>query len=223
MIERPENSVIIVDSHPLSREGLKSMLRGTGRFREIYEAENSTDGLKKTEMYKPKLAFVEPDLPDENGFLLTKRIKEISIEIKVIIFTIETSIDIIRKTFQLGADGLLLKEVDRDLIEDAITNIEKNLYYIDSRIIHHMVEELKKNKFIFHKRTKRTDENLTKRENQILTMIASGFSTRDIADRLYISIKTVENHRSSILRKLGLRNTAELVIHAIRSGLVDIQ
>ena len=221
MFREREERIIIIDSHPLSREGLKSILRDTRRYRIIAEAETAEDGFEKIASFLPNIAIIEPELPDESGTVLTERIKKNFFKTKLIIFTDNLNTTFIRDIFFAGADALLLKDADRDEILEAIESVENGMYFLDRRVTHELIQSLKNRKFVSY--GKKSDFRLTKRENQILTLISSGLSTREIADKLYISMKTVENHRSNILRKLGLKNTAEMVRYAIRNGLIDVE
>lgn len=215
-------SILIVDDHPLFREGLKTIIERSNRFEVVGEAGNGKEGLKKTRKFKPDLVMVDLSLPDTSGIQLTRDIRNTFSHIKVIIVTMHSKVDYIAEAFQAGANGYVVKESAAEGLMKGLETVLKGEYFLDSAVSSQVVETLMK---LPGKETKITDAQygtLTAREQEILRLLAEGLSAKEIGEKLFISPKTVENHRANIMNKLDLHSTIELVRYSAKLGLIDM-
>ena len=215
-------TVLIVDDHPLFREGLKSLLARHSSFEVIGEAGNGNDGLKKAKKLMPDLVVMDISLPDQSGIEVTGKIRSLLPETRVIVLSMHTKIDYITEAFRQGATGYVVKESATEKLMECLEIVSKGEYFVDSSLSHRVVKSLLESD---EKERKITDDGyntLTPREQQVMRLLAEGHSTKQIAENLFISAKTVENHRSNIMSKLEVHTIMELVRYAARLGLIDV-
>ena len=215
-------AIMIVDDHPLFREGLKSIIGRDQRYEIVDEAGSGQSALEKAEKIKPDLMMVDLSLPDMSGIQLTRKILAKLPQIKIIIVTMHSKVDYMAEAFQAGATGFVVKESAAEGLLKGIETVLKGDYFLDSAVSTQVVETLKK---LPGKETKINDAvygTLTAREQEILRLLAEGLSAKDIARKLFISPKTVENHRANLMNKLNLHSTIELVRYAAKLGLIDV-
>jgi len=219
---RKRKTVLIVDDHPLFREGLKSLLARHSSFEVIGEAGNGNDGLKKAKKLMPDLVVMDISLPDQSGIEVTSKIRSLLPETRVIVLSMHTKIDYITEAFRQGATGYVVKESATEKLMECLEIVSKGEYFVDSSLSHRVVKSLLESD---EKERKITDDGyntLTPREQQVMRLLAEGHSTKQIAENLFISPKTVENHRSNIMSKLEVHTIMELVRYAARLGLIDV-
>jgi DNA-binding NarL/FixJ family response regulator len=214
--------ILIIDDHPLFREGLKSIIAADRHFVVEGEAGNARQGYAMARKTKPDVAVVDISLPDESGMQLTRRIREALPDTRVMIISMHSKIDYIVEAFQAGATGYVVKESAASRLVQGLNAVTAGEYYLDSSISHEVVERLMKSPVRQAQVSDSEYGRLTPREQEIMRMLADGLPKSEIADRLCISIKTVENHRSNIMKKLDLHSAMDLVRYAAKLGLIDI-
>lgn len=208
-------SVYIVDDHSLFREGLKLLLSNQDYIGSIYEAENGhqfTNGLKTNPV---DIALLDIEMPVMNGIEAAKLAREICPGIKIIALSMYSDDNYYLSMIEAGACGFLLKNSNFQEVEKAITDVYNDKTYISIEILNNIL-----------KHPTKTNNNLTEelsdRENEVLILICNGLTNAEIADRLNLSKRTIDKHRENLLLKTQSKNTANLVIFAIKSGLLKI-
>lgn len=216
-----KKKIIIIDDHALFREGLKAIISRKSQYEIIGEAGNAREALNLVRELKPDLILLDIALPDGNGVDLTKEIRNAFPEIRILIVSMHNKIDYIMKTFQAGASGYVVKESASEKLLQGMDCVLNGEIFMDSSVSQKI---LKKIINVPEKKTKSTEsryDTLSPREQEIMVLLVEGNSAKQIAEKLFISPKTVENHRSNIMQKLGLHSTLELFRYAMKIGLID--
>ncbi|RJP85109.1 MAG: DNA-binding response regulator [Desulfobacteraceae bacterium] len=214
--------IIIIDDHPLFREGLKSIIKQDARYEVAGEAGTGSQGLQKARELKPDVALVDVSLPDQSGIDLIPEILKYSPQTLVLIVSMHSKIDYIVKAFQTGAMGYIVKDSAAEMLLKGMDQILSGNYFMDTSVSHQVVKKLAGMPVREKAEADTGYDALTPREQEIVVLLAEGLSIKQAAGRLFISPKTVENHRANIMRKLGLQSTMELVRYAAKIGLIDI-
>jgi DNA-binding NarL/FixJ family response regulator len=209
-------SVYIVDDHSLFREGLKLLLSNLDYIDKIYEAENGQqfiDGLAKNHV---DIAMLDIEMPVMNGVQAARLAKEIAPEIKLIALSMYADESYYLSMIEAGACGFLLKNSNFREVEKAIIDVSNEKSYISIEILNNILKHPQKNSFTGY------NENLTEREAEILLLICNGLTNNEIADRLVLSKRTIDKHRENLLQKTQSKNTANLVIYALKNGYLKV-
>jgi DNA-binding NarL/FixJ family response regulator len=210
--------VIIVEDHTIIREGLRSLLSSVRDFEIVGEAEDGREALEKIDQLKPDLVLTDLSMPRMDGMDMIETIKRRSPETKIIALTVHRGEEYVLATLKAGADGYVLKEANYAELSMAIRNVMKGKHYLSPEISGKLIEG-----YLDGRKSLKIEsvwEALTKREREILKLIAEGHKNKEIADQLYISVNTVEKHRSNIMDKLNIHSTAALIAFAMEKGLV---
>jgi DNA-binding NarL/FixJ family response regulator len=211
--------VVIAEDHTIMREGLRALLTAAKEFDIVAEAADGREALRCVEKCKPDLVLTDLSMPRMDGTDVIQSIKRQSPNTKVIALTVHRTEEYVLATLRAGADGYVLKEASYDELMMAIRSVLKGQHYLSPEISGKLIEG-----YLEGRKSHKTDslwETLTRREREILKLIAEGFKSKEIADYLCISVHTVETHRSTLMKKLNLHNTAGLVALAIEKGLVS--
>jgi DNA-binding NarL/FixJ family response regulator len=219
----PENkNILIIDDHALFREGLKSIIGRDNRFKVVGEAGNGREGLRMAKKLKPDVVLVDISLPDRSGIQLTSEIRTLLPESHIMIVSMHSKIDCIAEAFQAGARGYVVKESAGERLLQGLEAVGKGEYFLDSSVSHEVVKKLMKFPLKEAKITDVAYGTLTPREQEVIRLLAEGLATKEVAEKLFISPKTVENHRANIMKKLDLHSSLELFRFAARIGLIDV-
>jgi DNA-binding NarL/FixJ family response regulator len=219
---KEKRQVLIIDDHPLFREGIKTIISRNGRFEVIDEAGTGREGFEKATQLKPDVVLLDISLPDETGMEVARKIRHHLPHTRIMILSMHSKIDYIVEAFQSGATGYVVKESASERLAQALEAVASGEYFLDSSISHEVIAKLMNSPFKEAKVSDAGYGKLTAREQEIMRMLAEGAPKAQIAEQLCISIKTVENHRANIMRKLDIHSTMELVRYAARLGLIDV-
>lgn len=208
-------TILIADDHRLLREGLRALLEREG-FRVIAEADNGRTAVRLARELQPDIVITDIAMPDLNGVEATRQICAEAPRAKVLALSMHTESRFVLGILEAGASGYLLKDAAFEELSGAIKAILKDQIYLSPAVAGVVVRQS-----LGRVEAKRRSQHveLSKREREVLQLIAEGKSTKDIAARLYVSIKTVETHRKQIMDKLDLHSIAELTKYAVREGV----
>ena len=206
----------IIDDHAVVLDGLKTMLNSFDSLEVVYTTQTGQTLLEHFQSDAPDVLLMDIQMPDINGIDLCKQITKQYPSVKVIAFTSFDDSNYVKQVFRSGAKGYLLKNSDKQTIVKAIETVMQDEEYMDEAIKKILLQE----SITGHRRSL-FEVPLTKREKEILKLIADGLSNQDIADKLFISLRTVETHRLNLNQKLDVKNTAGLVKEAMKRGLID--
>jgi len=207
--------VFIVEDHELVREGLRFFMSGIPLVEVIGIAETASEALHLIPRCSPDIIIVDLGLPSaEIGLSLIQDIKKRFSRIKILVLTSYESNDIVHRAIISGANGYLLKSASIKELSSAITTISSGEAYITPNILNHVIE-------LYAHHDKKSDDgtkSLTRREREVLSLIADGKRNKDIGDTLFISHRTVEKHKSSLKQKLNCHNSIELATYFLRNN-----
>ncbi|MBW2431932.1 MAG: response regulator transcription factor [Deltaproteobacteria bacterium] len=207
--------IVLADDHVLLRDGIKRIIEESPDLRVVAEASDGLELLRVLKQHDVDMVLLDISMPGLRGIEAVREVKISFPSIKVLILTMHKKKEYIRHAFSAGADGYLLKEATGDELFDAIGTIRNGENYVSNAFSKELIIELLQ---LYRTGGKLEAEVLTTREREVLKLIAEGKSSKEIADLLFISIYTVNNHRAKIIKKLGMKKTADLVRYAIREG-----
>lgn len=212
-------SIILVEYHALLRNGLRIILDHEEDFEVVGEAEDLGKCLKMVEKSVPDIVLMDISMPDFNSLEVTRKIKKIYPKIKIIILGVNDTEEYVYQVLSAGASGYLLKKsVQRDMVPGIRT------VYGGEPFLSHLISKNAVLEYIAIAQEPHGDifDRLTKREREVLRLIAEGRSNKEISEFLTISVKTVEGHRAHIMKKLNIHNTANLTRFAMKQGIVRL-
>ncbi|MGN0505217.1 MAG: response regulator [Lachnospiraceae bacterium] len=212
-------NIVIADDHWMVREGLKKLLelREKEDIADIYVVGEASDGqecLELIDKLKPDVLLLDINMPKMNGLHVLEKLRDMESSQKVLILTIHNEAEYLMKAVDIGVNGYVLKDSDSSVLKKAIFTIYSGEDYIDKAMLPVMNETVRNT-------TKVSDEKLTKRELEVLKLLAEGLYNKEIAYRLSISEKTVKNHVSNIFKKIGVSDRTQAAIYAIRNNLLE--
>jgi len=207
--------ILLVDDHDAVRRGVQTMLESHPGWEVCAEASNGRTAVKLAQQLKPNIAVIDLELPDLNGLEATRQIKKELPEIEILIYTMYETEELIRKVLAAGARGYVLKSDAGQHLTEAVEALSRHKLFLTPVASETVLES-----FLKSTRHEREDSVLTNREREIVQLLAEAKANKEIASALCISVKTVETHRASIMRKLGINSIVALVHYAIRNNLV---
>ena len=214
--------VILVDDHQIVRDGIKSLLMGCIDIEVVAEAKDGIELFNILNNITPDIILLDISLPGMSGIEVSKRMRVDYPDIKILMLSMYTSEDFIFNALKAGVMGYLPKNTTRDELLQAINSVAANVEYfsksISDTILKSYVNTAKNGSVV----SSDSLDNLTNREREILHYVVEGNNNTSIAKQLYISIRTVETHKSSIMRKLNLGNTVDLIKFAIKNKLIEL-
>jgi DNA-binding NarL/FixJ family response regulator len=214
--------VLLVEDHAVLRDGLKFYLRTLPDIEVVGEAADGNEALSQVEALQPDVVLMDVAMPGMNGMEATYRIRRQWPHCRVLVLTQHDRKEYIQRLLQAGAVGYVLKKAGGDEVAVAIRTVHEGKAYLGAEIASKIVEEYLQRLGPPDVQALGAYETLTDREREVLVLVAEGRTTREIAEQISVSTKTVDAHRAAISRKLGLHSQADMVKYAIREGLVDL-
>ncbi|MGD8775753.1 MAG: response regulator transcription factor [Syntrophobacterales bacterium] len=210
--------IVIAEDHRILREGLESLLSSKPDFEVIGKAEDGLEAISLVRDTRPDLVLLDLSMPRLDGLSAIRDIKKLSPETKILALTVHTDEEYVLEAFEAGADGYCLKDAGRAELIMAIETVFSGKPYFSPGIADKVLEGYLEGRQSLKERP--SWETVSRREREVLKLVGEGYTNKEIAAFLSISVKTVEKHRSNIMKKLDLPNTAALTAYAIEKGLV---
>ncbi|MCU0390592.1 MAG: response regulator transcription factor [Thermoflexibacter sp.] len=212
--------LMLVDDHQIIRDGIKQLLTNESDIKVVAEASNVKEALKHLDTIRPNIVMTDLSMPNGSGFDFIKSVTATHTDIKVVVLSMHVEEAYIRKAIELGVSGYMPKDISKFELVEAIQTVARGEMYFSSTVskvmMNNMVKKVRKNE-----QAAQATAKLTQREKEIVKLILDGMSSPEIAEKLFISHRTVENHRANIMNKLKVRNTIELVKKVLENEFWD--
>lgn len=219
-------SVILADDHILVRSGIRALLRDLPSIQVVAEASDGREALRLVEIHRPDIVIMDIAMAGMNGIEATMRLTKEFPDVRVIILSMHTNEEYVLQALRAGASGYLLKDAGISELELAIKAVAHGETYLSPPVSKHVISDYIRRLGVEAREDENSDqaplERLTLRQREILQLIAEGLTTQEIAQKLDISVKTVETHRMQLMERLDIHDVAGLVRFAIRVGLVAL-
>ncbi|SET09292.1 two component transcriptional regulator, LuxR family [Oceanobacillus limi] len=222
-------NIVLIDDHKLFREGVRRILDFEPSFNVVAEGDDGAMATKLVKEHNPDVVLMDINMPNMNGVQATADLIRLFPTTNVIILSIHDDESYVTHALKTGAQGYLLKEMDSNALIDAIKVVSEGGSYLHPKVTHNLVQEYRR---LSKESASRSTDNaieyhrplhiLTKRECEVLQLLADGKSNRSVAETLFISEKTVKNHVSNILQKMNVNDRTQAVVTAIRKGWVEV-
>ena len=217
---RSKIRVVLADDHRMMREGLRALLEREDDIEVVGEAADGREAVRLATQLCPDVVVMDVSMPLLNGIEATRQIRRDCPGARVLTLTVHETKDYVAQLLAAGASGYIIKRAGGDELVSAIRAVQRGEAFLHPSIAKLVIED-------YVRRLKAGEglsaqEVLTDREREILQLIAEGYTNREIADSLHLSIKTVQNHRSNIMRKLDLHDRGELIKYAIQQGIIHL-
>ncbi|GAA4276025.1 response regulator transcription factor [Aquimarina mytili] len=210
----------LIDDHNLFREGIKSLLNKMPNISLVLEAVSGKDLLTKLNTEVPDVILLDLEMEDMNGVDTTLKLQEMYPDLKIIILTMHKEERMISYLMEIGANGYLLKDTNQVELEEAIRAVYDKGFYFNPFVSEALLKGLK------HKVAKPPvigkNYHLTSRELEVLELVTQELTTAEIAEKLFLSVRTIEGHRKNLMDKLGVKNTAGLIIKAVKEKIISV-
>ncbi len=210
--------VVLVEDHKLFREGMKAMLNSREDLDVVAEAKDGLDAIRCIKKNNPDLLVLDLSMPRLSGISVIKDIRPQFPDLKILVLSIHESDQYVLEAFEAGANGYCIKDASRDELMIAIDSVLHGKKYISPGVADNVLEGYLEGRKTL--KTQSTWDTVTRREREVLKLLAEGYMNKQIAEFLNISVKTVEKHRSNIMNKLDLHNASSLTSYAIEKGIV---
>ncbi len=209
--------IMIVDDHSIIREGLKQLLELDGDIKVIAEADNGQTCLELLNHTKPDVILLDINMPVMNGLKMLETLRSSDYKKqKVLILTIHNEVEYLMKAIDIGIEGYVLKDAESSILKKAIYKVYSGDKYIDFTMVPLLNEKMEQDKNTME------EDKLTRREIEVLKLLAEGLFNKEIAYKLSISEKTVKNHVSNIFKKIGVFDRTQAAVYAIKNNIVDL-
>lgn len=211
--------ILLVDDHAIVRAGVRMLLETVPELQIVGEAEDGREAVRLTDELKPDVVVMDIVMPDMDGFEATRQIKKKHPECSILVLSMYDNEQYFFEILSAGASGYVPKKAAPMALAEAVRAVQSGGVYLYPTVARSLVEDYMRR--VREGGEQETYDGLTEREREVLTLIAEGYTTQEIALALNISTKTVERHRANIMEKLNLHNRIELTKYAIRKGLIE--
>lgn len=214
--------IMVVDDHIVVRSGLMALLNGKNGMEVIGDAADGLEAIEKAKELNPDVILMDLSMPQGmDGLSATQELRKQLPEISVLILTMHDDEEYLFRAIQSGASGYILKSAPHDELVTAILSVARGSAYLypsaTKRLMNEYLDAMK------HGESQSTLDTLSEREREILSWVAKGYSNKEIAEHLIISVKTVETHKSNLMEKLGLKTRPDLVKYAMKKGMLNFE
>jgi two-component system response regulator NreC len=213
--------VLIVDDHAVVRAGIRLLLDSQSDMEVVGEADDGHDSLLQAQRLQPDVILMDITMPKVGGVEATKAIKEACPAIEILALTMHEDLPFFFQILQAGASGYVIKGADPSELLNAIRAVFQSKAYLFPSLTRKLFDDYLERLNVGEEKDSYT--KLTDREREVLKLVGEGYTSREIAEKLFLSINTVERHRTNIMDKLGMHNKSELIRFAIRKGLVKLE
>lgn len=210
-----KKKIVIVDDHPIVLNGLKAMLNSLEEYEVVAALSNPLEVFDYLKSFEIDILITDLEMPEMNGMELIKSVKEKGYPCKIVVLTMHSERSKLDEAIELGIDGYVLKDSDRDEFVFALKSISKGKQFYSSTVLESGINQKKE---VFAEES----INLTHREIEVLKLVAEGFSNTEIGEKLFLSPKTIDSHRTNLMKKLEVHNVVELVRYAIKNKIVKL-
>jgi DNA-binding NarL/FixJ family response regulator len=217
---KPKCRIVIADDHTIMREGLRALLESDTRFEVVEAVENGREAVRAVMALQPDLVLMDLAMPQMDGLAAIQQLKRRAASTKIVALTMHKTEEHIRAALQAGASAYVLKDASRSELLMAIDSVLNGKVFISPAVAGRIVNGYLDRGEGKDANVRSLSDTLTSREKQVLKLIAEGRRNRDIAEYLFVSVKTVEKHRANLMGKLNLHNTAALTTFAIQNTVL---
>ncbi len=215
-------NVIIIDDHPIVRAGIKAVLAATEDIRVVAEGENAADALALTRQHQPDVLVLDVNLPDQSGVDVTRQLRSEGARTAILILTVHKERQMVFGLLESGANGYVLKDDALEILPSAVRAVARGKTWLSPVIAGKVVRQAVAQAGPALSPAAQNENALTRREYEVLQLLAQGLGNAAIAERLVVTKRTVQNHVSNIYSKLGVASRTEATLYALRHGWVQI-
>lgn len=217
MAKNPKIRVVIADDHAILRSGLRMLIDAQTDMKVVGEAQDGNEAIQVAQNTSPEVVILDVTMPERGGLHAIRDILKHNINTRILLLTMHEELAYLRTALAAGASGYVLKKsVDADLLS-AIRAVSKGRTYVDSELSSELIQHALPER---NRAASKLTEVLSERELQVLKLVAEGFSSREIAQQIFVGVKTVETYRGRLAEKLGLTSRADIVRYALETGLL---
>ena len=212
--------ILLADDHPLVREGIRSCLIQQKNFEVVGEAADGEETIQLVKTHAPDIVLLDINMPGMNGLEAARILMKTAPKSKIIILTMHDNKEYVHRMVTTGVQGYVLKDCSPSELIAAIESVHKGEAHFSKQVSQTVLNEYVKTA---RTKNKKGGTDLSQRESEVLTLIAEGFSNKEIAGKLFVSVRTVETHRERIIRKLDIHTVAGLTRYALMKGIVKLE
>ena len=216
----PKIRVLVVDDHTIVRDGICALLRLAGDIEVVGEAANGREALEMVRKLMPDVMLIDIAMPNMDGLEATRRIRKEFPKVKVLVLTQYDDKEYVFPIIEAGANGFISKTAASSELVSGIRSVYRGDSFLSPSAARILVEDYQQEASI--RKEQDPYKQLTDREREILKLLAEGYTTREIADMLVISVKTVDGHKTNLMSKLDIHNRTDLVKYALRKGIITV-